>query len=61
MKFIATSSGMEYQKLTSDDLAQIELDSQQAQVENIIPSQAEIDQAEFELKSINLLIELGVI
>ncbi|KUO72723.1 MAG: hypothetical protein APF81_08590 [Desulfosporosinus sp. BRH_c37] len=41
-----------------DDLEQIALDAQLALLE---PTRAEIDQAEFELRTLNLLMEVGLI
>lgn len=50
---------------TSEEIAQQELERQQAAeqalLDSLIPAPEEIEQAEFEIKSLNLLIELGVI
>ena len=64
-KLVVTSGGEISFDFTADERAQRDLDRQlageQVQLDLLIPPQEEIDQAEFELKSINLLIELGVI
>jgi hypothetical protein len=44
-----------------DDPEQIALEEEQLLLDSLIPPQAEIDQAEFELKALNLLMEVGLI
>lgn len=55
----------QYVKETPEELSQREAEQQaqeeQAQLDLLIPSQSEIEQAEFELKTITLLTDLGVI
>lgn len=50
---------------TTEELAQRELELQlaeeQALLDSLLPSQQEIEQAEFELNTINLLMEVGLI
>jgi hypothetical protein len=51
--------------LTSEELVQREADrieaEEQALLDLLIPSSEEIEQAEFELKALNLLMEVGLI
>ncbi|MHB8075114.1 hypothetical protein [Desulfosporosinus fructosivorans] len=45
----------------SQQSAEQQLAEEQALLDSLIPSQIEIDQAEFELKAINLLMEVGLL
>lgn len=61
-KTIVTKSGLFFEDMTVDEIAQLE--EQQALQEfeqSLQPSSEDLEQAEFELKTIELLINLGVI
>jgi len=64
-KLIITKVGVTVVEFTTGELAQQEADrltkEEQSQLDLLIPSQEEIDQAEFELKTLNLLMEVGLI
>lgn len=64
-KFIITKDGIFEQDFTSEEVAQHDLErqlaEQQIQLDLLVPSQEEIDQAEFELKTITLLQEVGLL
>lgn len=64
-KLVITKGGVTEVDFTPGELAKRESDllanEEQAQLDLLLPSQEEIDQAEFELKALNLLMEVGLI
>ena len=64
-KLVITKDGIQEVDFTPEEIAQRELDriaqEEQALLDSLIPTPEEIEQAEFELKTITLLMEVGLI
>ena len=64
-KLVITENGAEYVDFTPEELAQREMErlaqEEQALIDSLKPSVDDIQKAEFELNTINLLTDLGVL
>jgi hypothetical protein len=64
-KLIITKEGIQTIHFTHEELTQREADrlaqEEQAMLDALIPSREEVAQAEFELKTITLLMEVGLL
>lgn len=61
-KAIVTKDGIQLLELTASEMEEIERQNEQEKFNDIlIPLEEDIKEAEFELKTINLLIKLGVL
>lgn len=64
-KLVITKDGMKELQFTPEELARREADrlaaEEKALLDSLIPTSEEIEQAEFELNCLNLLMEVGLI
>ena len=60
-RLVITNNGRHIKSLTDDEInKERQQAEQQARLDALKPSPDEVEEAEFELKTINLLVELGV-
>lgn len=64
-KLVVSTQGAKTELMSQEELSQREIDFQTAEeksiIESLIPDSASIEQAEFELKTLTLLMEVGLL
>lgn len=64
-KLVVSTQGANVELMSEEDISQRETDFRNAEekniIESLIPDDASIEQAEFELKTLTLLMEVGLL